>query len=120
MPITETMIAGVLRTARTIFPGCVVTCNYTYTDGGTTRTQSFVAMRGSINAQQRLSITGSATTEAFSLVVDVAELDTVHPKEGERIKIQVGDDPETEHTIITRNEDALKSIITFIVGPKHG
>ena len=113
-------IAATLAARRDQMPDAVVTVTHFYQSAGTVRTQQFTAERGSMTAQQRLAITGSATSETFPLILDIAGLDVVPPKEGDRVRVQVGEDAPTDHTVITRNEDPLRCVMTLIVGPKNG
>jgi hypothetical protein len=120
MPITSVQISGVLNAAARVFPSAVVSCSHTYTDGGSTRSQTFTAIRGALTAQQNINITGSATTESYILTVDIAALDIVKPAEGDRITVQYGDDAATSHTVIMRTVDPLRTMMVLTIGPKHG
>jgi hypothetical protein len=120
MPITQNMVARVLATAAATFPAAVVTCTHSYTAGGSTRPQTFSAIRGTLSAQQNIAITGSATTASFTLTIDLAAVDFVTPLEGDRITVRRGDDAATEHTVIMRGKDPLDAVLVLTVGPKHG
>jgi len=120
MPITASTMSRVLRAASTAFPDSVVSCTHAYSAGGTTRSQTFNAIRGTLSAQQNIAITGSATTASFTLTVDLAAVDFVTPLEGDRISVRKGDDAATEHTVIMRGKDPLDAVLVLTVGPKHG
>jgi hypothetical protein len=114
------MISGILKTAAATFPAAVVSCSHSYTAGGSTRTQTFSAIRGTLSAQQNIAITGSATTASFTLTIDLAAVDFVTPMEGDRITVRKGEDAATEHTVIMRSKDPLDAALVLTVGPKHG
>ena len=113
-------IAATLAAMGQQVPESVVSCSHSYTAGGSTRTQTFSAIRGTLSAQQNIAITGSATTASFTLTIDLAAVDFVTPLEGDRITVRKGEDAATEHTVIMRSKDPLDAALVLTVGPKHG
>ena len=126
MPVTADMVRRVITAAGLAFPGAVVLLDHSYTFAGSRLSATYSAgVKGSLSANQRITIAGNATTETFSVTCSMipdgaSEPAPVPIKEGDRVTLRKGDsDPGTVYSVLTRQSDALGATQTIILGPKN-
>ncbi len=122
MPVTATMISGILKTAAATFPAAVVSCAHPFADSaGNPQTQTFDAIESEMTAKQQISLFGTLDNKASTLTIDLLRFPMmVYPKSGDRITKRKGDATATKHVVMEPVTLTLDTVLTLTIGPDNG
>jgi hypothetical protein len=123
---TAADIVDVINEAMREFPDAVVRVDHAYTFAGTRLSATYSGgVKGSLTANQRITIAGSATTETFSVTCSAIPDGATEPapvpiKEGDRVTLRKSDsDAGTVYSVLTRQADPTGATQTIILGPQY-